>query len=254
MDFRICSITDEYIKFLRHYYSHVYDNKEFERVNTRKYLGVVFQNSGYNYYIPMSTPKDGDYEIRDGQKAIKKDTLTIKYIVDHDELKGKLILSNMIPVPDRAIVPYDFDAEQNDKYKALIKKEWAVIKKSRHEILEKAKVLYNKKIHEIDDYIDRPLPEYLKATLDYKGIEEKCNEYDYLKSQQEKYEKIKQEGSPLYRRYDIVVDKDIIDKVRNQTECAEAITPDKNKINIAISGKDKEILDTIENAVHNCIR
>lgn len=41
------SVTDGYIDYLRSVHTHVYSNKEITRKNTRKYIGVVFENNGY---------------------------------------------------------------------------------------------------------------------------------------------------------------------------------------------------------------
>jgi protein AbiQ len=63
-DLKIYSVSDNYITFLRKYVSGVYSNKEGMRAHTRKYLGVVYTINGYNYYIPLSSPKDSDYSSR----------------------------------------------------------------------------------------------------------------------------------------------------------------------------------------------
>ncbi len=56
-ELKLYSVSDEYISFLQNMTSGVYSNKQDTRKHTRKYLGVALSNSGYNYYIPLSSPK-----------------------------------------------------------------------------------------------------------------------------------------------------------------------------------------------------
>ena len=58
-----------------------------------KYLGVVLQIGQYLYYVPMSSPKDSDYQIAGANKVIKKSIVPIIRIVvknkdGEKELKG----------------------------------------------------------------------------------------------------------------------------------------------------------------------
>ena len=75
---KLYSISDEYISFLRKSYPRIYSNKEDSRIHTRKYLGAVIEISGYNYYIPLSSPKaEHDYVEIDGKRKIRKSSLIV---------------------------------------------------------------------------------------------------------------------------------------------------------------------------------
>ena len=76
-DFKIYSVSDEYITYLREKMPNVYSNKIENRTHTRKYVGVVIEISGYKYYIPMSSPKDTDYQIAGENRVIKKSIVPI---------------------------------------------------------------------------------------------------------------------------------------------------------------------------------
>ena len=52
-EFKLYSVSDEYVEWLRRDYPNVYSNKIDSRIHTRKYLGVVLQIEQYKYYIPM---------------------------------------------------------------------------------------------------------------------------------------------------------------------------------------------------------
>ena len=69
------------MEWLREQYPNVYSNKMNARTHTRKYLGVVMEIGEYKYYIPMSSPKDSDYQIAGESKVIKKSIVPIIRIV-----------------------------------------------------------------------------------------------------------------------------------------------------------------------------
>ena len=70
-EFKLYSISDEYVEWLRKDSTNVYSYKIDSRTHTRKYLGVVLKIEQYNYYIPMFSPKDSDYQIAGNSKVIK---------------------------------------------------------------------------------------------------------------------------------------------------------------------------------------
>ena len=97
--FKLYSVSDEYVEWLREQYPNVYSNKINARTHTRKYLGVVMQIGEYKYYIPLSSPKDSDYQIAGESKVIKKSIVPIIRIVvknasGEKELKGTLRISH----------------------------------------------------------------------------------------------------------------------------------------------------------------
>ena len=70
--FKLYSVSDEYVEWLREHYLNVYSNKMNARTHTRKYLGVVMEIGEHKYYIPMSSPKNSDYQVAGEGKVIKK--------------------------------------------------------------------------------------------------------------------------------------------------------------------------------------
>lgn len=51
------------------------------RIHNRKYVGIVLCLGNYHYYIPMSSPKETDYQIAGENKVIKKSIVPIIRIV-----------------------------------------------------------------------------------------------------------------------------------------------------------------------------
>lgn len=169
MKLNLYSVSDKYIKYLRRFENKIYDNKEEIRIHERKYLGIVLTVNGFNYYIPMSSPKKSDY-LDFEKKIIRKDTKTIIRIHEGGRLYGTLRISNMIPVPITELEPYFIFNEKDLKYKEVILGELRYINNNSDKIVKYAKTVYNQKMKNIDIG-------YIKNTVDFKLLEEKLNKW-----------------------------------------------------------------------------
>ena len=177
---KLYSISDEYVEWLRKDFPNVYSNKINSRTHTRKYLGAVFQIQKYKYYIPLSSPRETDYQIAGEKKVIKKSIVPImRIVVKNDagekELKGTLRISHMIPVPSSELRIYDLENEPDIRYKALVQKEIIFIRKHWEKIIKNAKVLYRQK-KEGDTTAG-----YVKNTLNYSALENLCDLFENSK-------------------------------------------------------------------------
>lgn len=180
---KLYEISEEYISFLQQADKYIFSAKENDRNHTRKYLGIVYTINHYNYYIPLSSPKNTDYQIINGKRKIRKSIVPIMQITAPSssgelELKGTLKLSNMIPVPTSELSLYDIDNETDKFYKSLIHKELLFIRKNKHRIIQNAKVLYKQK-KENNTTIG-----YLKSTVDFTLLEQKHDEFIAKKQKQ----------------------------------------------------------------------
>lgn len=175
-ELKIFSVSDEYIAYLRKEIPNVYSNKIENRTHTRKYVGVVIELGGYKYYIPMSSPKDTDYQIAGENLVIKKSIvpivrMVVKNTVGEKELKGTLCISHMIPVPETELELYDLDNEPDAEYKDLVQNEVIFIRKNKERIIANANLLYKQK-KENDTTAG-----YVKSALDYTALEKLCDAY-----------------------------------------------------------------------------
>ena len=173
---KLYSVSDAYISYLRESFPRVYSNKEDNRIHTRKYLGAVIEINGYNYYIPLSSPKkEHDYIDVDGKKEIRKSSLIVIRIVSNEpkskELKGTLQIGTMIPVPSSELIEYNIDSEADSNYKNLVWKEMQFIRKNEKLIIKNAKLLYNKKSAGSEEKI-------VKNCLDFKAVEKRCDSWE----------------------------------------------------------------------------
>ena len=149
-ELKLYEISEEYISYISTVEKNVFSSKENDRNHTRKYLGIVYSINGYNYYIPLSSPKNSDYRMKNGVQKIRGSIVPIIRITSQSssgelELKGTLKLSNMIPVPASELTLYDVEHEQDLFYKALIHKEMLFIRKNKNKIVQNAKILYKQK-------------------------------------------------------------------------------------------------------------
>lgn len=181
---RLYSVSDNYIQYLRSIETHVYDPKLKIAKHGRKYVGIALEINGYNYYVPLSSPKDNDYIVINGRKHIRQSVTPIVRIVVCNskgklELKGTLRISHMIPVPASELKLYDVDNELDLAYKALVQQELIFIRKNKNLIKNNAWTLYKEKATGTSDN------GYLNSTLDYRKLEIACDNYMATISSQE---------------------------------------------------------------------
>ena len=131
-DFYFYNVDEEYIDRLRQIDTRVqnyYENKP--------YLGIIRLNDRYNYFIPISSPKDKNIDMDEEGDfyfllyeyiAIKE--LTYKNIVRQytgnmaQKLLGTLSVNNMIPVPEKYYSRIHDFRNRRIKYNDLLYKEY----------------------------------------------------------------------------------------------------------------------------------
>ena len=175
-NFKLYSVSDRYISYLREKFPNVYSNKMDTRIHTRKYLGVVLQVGEYHYYIPMSSPKQTDYQVAGDNKVIKKSIVPIMRVVVKNtkgerELKATLRLSHMIPVPASELELYALDDESDEAYKDLVQNEMIFIRKNQDKICANAQLIYKQKLE------NDTSAKYVMSALDFKALEEMCDKF-----------------------------------------------------------------------------
>ena len=63
-ELKLYEVSEEYISYISTVEKNVFSSKGNDRAPTRKYLGIVYSINGYNYYIPLSSPKNSDYRLK----------------------------------------------------------------------------------------------------------------------------------------------------------------------------------------------
>lgn len=170
---KLYTVDDNYMKYLFQFDDRVryWESPNYKR--DRKYVGVVLTINGFEYFAPLSSPKETDYFYSKGVKQIRKSIIPIiRLVTDKGELLCKIKLSNMIPVRQDCLELYDVDNEPDRKYKDLILEEIICIRKSKDEIIKNARVLYNQKVKGYQNI------KYLDSTIDFKLLEEASLKYN----------------------------------------------------------------------------
>lgn len=169
---RLYTVDKDYIEYLGKHEKQILFSEGKDYRKDRKYVGVVLEIHGFNYFAPLSSPKESDYIYVNGKKVIRKSIIPIIRLVSkNNTLLGKIKLNNMIPVPKSCLNDYDVDNESDCKYKSLVIEEIICIRKNRELIVKNAKILYRQKTREYTGI------KYLDSTVDFKKIETLYKDY-----------------------------------------------------------------------------
>ena len=154
---RIYKITDHYIAYLRGADSKVQHNKGAKR----PYVGVVLDVGGFKYFVPMESPKENHKNIKTGKHILK--LANGQY--------GQLGFNNMVPVHKDALIEYDIDAEPDEKYRDLLKRQAAVCNRMKADILNNAHRTYY-------DVISKKNKFLMSISCNFKKLEAACKSYN----------------------------------------------------------------------------
>ena len=125
---RIYRVSDHYIRYMNSRDRKVQYNKGARR----PYVGVVFNFGGFNYFVPMESPKPNHQNIKPGKHILKLD----------GGRYGILGFNNMIPVHKDALIEFDINAEPDEKYRELLKRQALLCNKMKADILNHAQMTY----------------------------------------------------------------------------------------------------------------
>lgn len=154
---KIFEVKSEYIQYLSNYQKHLFLHTN--EKGKRKYIGIVFQINGINFFAPLSSYKTKHIKMKESVDFIKiKDYAVIN-------------LNNMIPVPNSQIVEIDINKEKDLSYRYLLQAESREINRQKNRIRKNAEIVYSHKIH------NGNLTALAKRTNDFKLLEKLCREY-----------------------------------------------------------------------------
>ena len=195
---QLYTVGNKYITYLFNNVSkHVFTNKG-EGDSARKYLGIVLSVNGYNYFAPLSSPKVSDYNIKDGNKVLRKSIIPIIRMTNKRadgsiEFLGTIKLGSMIPVPKSELNKYDVRNETDLQYQILIRKQLRFISRNNKMINKNASVLYRQKTS------GKEGPGYINSTFDFKKFE---NAHDSWIEEHTSESKTEEEQSPADKNPD----------------------------------------------------
>ncbi len=129
------TIDDDYVDKLTKIDSKIAHNKVSNRIQTRKYIGILFEINDFKYFANLSSYKPWKHDLMDETvDFIKLGTYAV------------INLNNMMPVIDGKYQSVDFNKVTDIKYKQLLKNEYKIIKAKSARIIKNANIVYNHKI------------------------------------------------------------------------------------------------------------
>jgi len=115
---------------------------------------------GYNYFVPMESPKPGHEKIKPGKHIIKLD----------DGRMGLLGFNNMLPVHKDALIEFDINAEPDEKYRELLRRQAALCNRMKADIMDHASKTYFDVVNGSNKFL-------VKISCDFKTLESACKSY-----------------------------------------------------------------------------
>ena len=155
--FRFYHIQDKYISFLRSGDSKVQHNKG----QRRPYVGVVLQINSTDYFVPLESPKPNHANLKSGGPVLKL----------KDGKLGVMGFNNMIPVPKIALIEFDFDEIEDEKYRMLLINQLAYCNSIREVIINRARTTYRKAT-------GGKVPHYKVICCNFRKLERMALSYD----------------------------------------------------------------------------
>ena len=154
---KLYEINPKYIKYLAQYQEHIFisdGNKA-----SRKYIGVVLQINGMNYFAPLSSFKSKHKRMKESVDFIK--------IRDYAVIN----INNMVPVPEGEYHLVDVNGTKDMQYRYLMQAESREINRKRNRIIKNADIVYKHKLRNGDT---TPLA---RRTNDFIELEKRCKQY-----------------------------------------------------------------------------
>lgn len=136
---------------------------------TEQMIGIPLRLNELIYFLPIESLDEKDF---DENKEIKQKSpgIMIMYNMTTDENLGKCLLSNMFPIPYKALIPIDMTSF-DEKTIIIMEKKLEYLKNNIDRIMKAAERVYNQKSKGYKQ-------NYLNATVDFKIIQHKAMEWE----------------------------------------------------------------------------
>ena len=155
--FTFYHIHNKYIGFLYSADKRVQHNKD----QHRPYVGIVLQIKQFNYFVSLESPKPNYNKLRSSGPTLK---------LDEGKL-GIMGFNNMIPVPDAALLSFNFENIKDEKYRNLLYNQLQYCNKNKDLIYRRAASIYKKAI-------SGKILHYKKVCCDFKKLERMSLKYN----------------------------------------------------------------------------
>ena len=156
---KIYEVNPQYIDYLIPYAPHLFQNKQPEQHNERKYIGIILVVNDMNYFAPLSSFKPKHEKMKNMLDFIK--------IGDYAVIN----INNMFPVPDGEYIYVNIPTIKNLQYQKLLMTEYRIIRKLQDKIIKNASEVYK---HKLNNGNKTALA---KRCNDFKLLEEKSKKF-----------------------------------------------------------------------------
>jgi len=160
---QLYKVKDDYIIYLREKEPKVLKNKE----EKRPYLGVLYKVNGFDYYIPLSSPKP--------KHKTMKNTKDFHKIAGG--AYGAINFNKIIPIKQECLIEFKFKDEESEDYRLLLQNQYKVLLTMKNLIENKTNNIY-KLFHTDNNNLT-------KADI---KVKERCCNFDLLEELCELYE------------------------------------------------------------------
>lgn len=162
--FKIVKVDSKYCNYLRKFDSKVSFNAGTK--DLRPFVGVLFSVGKFEYFAPLSSPKEKHKNLKNTLDLIK---------IKNGEY-GVVNFNNMIPVTSNNYIVFDLNKKTTNKKEMfriiLMNNQLRWLTSNKKDIYTKSKLLYNL-------YKDDKLPKNVKdRCCNFPLLEEKCKKYN----------------------------------------------------------------------------
>lgn len=105
MGIKIYEVTPKYVDYIVPLAPHLFQNKQPGQHNERKYVGIVLNINGFNYFAPLSSYKAKHKRMQENLDFIKLGDMAV------------ININNMFPVPDGHFSYVDISTIKDAQYK-----------------------------------------------------------------------------------------------------------------------------------------
>lgn len=129
----------------------------------RPYVGGVFRFAGFDYFVPMESPKPNHSKIK-----AEKHILKIK-----NGSYGLLGFNNMVPVHKDALIEFDIKKEKDIKYRNLLLHQMECCNRMKADIMNHAQMTYFDVVTNKNKFL-------VNISCDFKKLEKACKQFSTL--------------------------------------------------------------------------
>ena len=198
---KIYNVNYKYIDYLRSFpeFKGVMVHKYFLSNNGgRKYIGVVFKNNNFNYFVPIHSGYKEEikrkcvYHNLEGKRKIRRSKIDIYFIScdkdGNEKIETVFKCDCMIPIDEKDLIEYSINDEANPITKTNFQNlyNWLTRESNQRKIISKFQNIYKTKIGKLNGTLGVNHPDYKNCDywLSYPLLEEKLKEW--IKIQEEK--------------------------------------------------------------------